>query len=111
MAGKEVIVAMLALFVKLRAKPGKRDEVKMLWEEHVKPHSESEDAVDISCYCYAAEEENTIWLFELLSSPSVAKKAMQSEWFAAYQNAIGPLLMAPPKINTATPVWVKHLQG
>ena len=41
----------------------------------------------------------------------VRLRAMQSKWFAAYQNAIGPLLMAPPEINTATPVWVKHLQG
>jgi len=102
---------MLALFVKLRIQPGKREEVKNLWEEHVKPHSESESAVRVSCYCYAAEDENTIWLFELLSSPSALKETMQSEWFATYQNAIGPLLTVPPEITTATPVWIKGLQG
>ena len=102
---------MLALFVKLRTKPGKRDEVKRLWEEHVKPHSESEGAVNVSCYCYATEDEDAIWLFELLSSPSALKETMQSEWLATYQNAIRPLLMAPPEITTATPVWIKHLQG
>ena len=97
----------LALFIKVKAQPGKREEVKQLWEKHVKPHSEGEKALDISCYCYALEDEGTICLFELISDPSVFKAVMQSDWFAAYQEHLKPLLAGPPEIITATPIWAK----
>ena len=97
----------LALFVKMKAQPGKREEVKQLWEEHVKPHSEGEKALDISCYCYALEDEDTICLFELISDPSALKATMQSGWFAAYQEQLKPLLAGPPEIITASAIWAK----
>jgi quinol monooxygenase YgiN len=97
----------LALFVKVKAHPGKREEVKQLWEELVKPHSEGEKALDISCYCYALEDEDTICLFELISDPSVSKTVTQSDWFVAYQEQLKPLLVGPPEVITATPIWAK----
>lgn len=97
----------IALFIKVKAQPGKREEVKQLWEKHVKPHSEGEKALDISCYCYALEDEDTICLFELISDPSVVKAVMQSDWFASYQEQLKPLLAGPPEIITATPIWAK----
>jgi quinol monooxygenase YgiN len=97
----------IALFIKVKAQHGKREEVKQVWEKHVKPHSEGEKELEISCYCYALEDEDTICLFELISDPSVSKSVMQSDWFAAYQEQLKPLLAGPPEIITATPIWAK----
>ncbi|MBN1274201.1 MAG: hypothetical protein JXB26_18210 [Candidatus Aminicenantes bacterium] len=97
----------IALFIKLKTKPGKREEVKHVWEKYVKPHSEGEKALDISCYCFALEDEDTICLFELISDPSVATSTMQSDWFANYQEELKPLVASPPEIITAAPIWTK----
>jgi quinol monooxygenase YgiN len=103
----EVLMSKLMMFAKVKTQPGKREEVKELWEKHVKPHQESEKALDICCYCYAMEDEDTVCLFELMSDPSAFRDSMQSEWFAAYQEALRPLLAGPPEIITATPIWAK----
>lgn len=99
----------LALFIKVKSLPGKREEVKQLWEKYVKPHSEEEKELEISCYCYSLEDDDTICLFEIISDPSVSEVVMRSGWFAAYQNQLRPLLVEPPEIITATPVWAKGI--
>ena len=97
----------VALFIKVTTQPGKREEVKQIWEKHVKPHSEGDKALDICCYCYALEDENTICLFELMSDPSALETTVQSDWFAEYQEQLKPLLAGPPEIIATTPIWAK----
>jgi quinol monooxygenase YgiN len=99
----------MAVFVKLKAQPGKREEVKELWEKHVKPHQESTPEILSCCYCYAMEDEDTICAFELLSGPSAAEAAMNSEWFSAYQEALRPLLAGPPEATAASLIWSKGI--
>ena len=100
-------MAKIALFVKATTKPGKRDEVRQLWEEHLKPHAEGNDAHEICFYCYGIEDENTICLFEVFSDPSELETGLHSDWFAAYREAVGPLLAGPPELVTAIPLWAK----
>jgi quinol monooxygenase YgiN len=100
-------MAKLALFITAKAKPGKRDELRRLWEEHIKPHSESNQAQEYGCYAFATEDENTICLFELFSDPSVVKTDMESDWFAAYMEKVRPLMAEPSQIVTAVPLWIK----
>lgn len=100
-------MAKLAVFVIAKAQPGKRDELRRLWEEHIKPHTESNKAQEFCFYCYSTEDENTICMFELFSDPSVVKADMESEWFAAYMEKVRSLLAGPSEIVLATPVWAK----
>jgi quinol monooxygenase YgiN len=100
-------MAKMALFVKVNAQPGKRDEVKKMWEKYVKPHSETQASLEICCYCYANENPDTICLFELISDPSDSEAVMKSDWFASYQESLKPLIKGPPEIITATPIWIK----
>lgn len=99
----------IAPFVKIQAKPGKRDEVKQVWEKYVKSHSESEKALKICCYCYAMEDENTICLFEFISDPSILNATTQSDWFAKYHEELKPLIAAPPEVTATYPVWTKGI--
>ena len=98
-----------ALFVKVKAKPGKREQVWRLWEKHVKPHVEESDGIEINCYCYDADHENIICFFELFSDPADFKAANQSKWYAEYQQLVKPLLAAPSEVISANPVWAKGM--
>lgn len=103
------VLANMAVFVKLKAQPGKREEVKELWEKYVKPHQESKPEILSCCYCYAMEDEDTICAFELLSGRSAAEAALKSGWFSAYQEALRPLLAGPPETTVTSPIWSKGI--
>lgn len=99
-------MAKTALFVKLNIKPGKREEVKRLWEKYVKPHSVADKNQERGYYCYG-QDENTICLFELFSEGYNTAATMEKDWFKAYSNAVGPLLASPSEVVFGYPVWVK----
>lgn len=96
-----------AAFIKVRCKPGKRDEVRKLYEEHIKPHVMGEKAAEFVCYCYDTQDEDVVYIFEFLSDPSMFKKVTESDWFKAYQQEVQPLLAAPPEMALTTPVFAK----
>ena len=98
------------LCVKIKCQPGKRDNVKALWEEQVKPHAVENNNLLFSCYSFANEDPDTIVLFEILDDAAVLTSLYQEEWFKAYLAAMGPLLTEPPQIYTGIPVWTKGLQ-
>ncbi len=97
----------LAAFIKVKCQPGKRDEVRKLYEEYIKPHAMEEEAVEFVCYCYDAQDPDTVCIFELLSDSSMFKRSMEQDWFQAYQRAVQPLLAAPPEMVLTTPVFAK----
>ncbi|OGI09480.1 MAG: hypothetical protein A2Y40_05530 [Candidatus Margulisbacteria bacterium GWF2_35_9] len=98
----------IGFFVIFKTKPGKRDEVLSVWESFVKPHAEKNKSLEVSCYCFADNDPNTICLFELLTDEKELQKAMSSSWFKPYQKALSPLLAGPPQVISASPVWIKN---
>jgi quinol monooxygenase YgiN len=100
-------MAKIALFITAKAQPGKREELRKLFEKHIKPHAEANQLEESCVYCYANEDEDTICMFEMFSEPSVVKEDMESEWFGAYQKEASSVLAGPPQVVMATPVWAK----
>ncbi len=100
----------LALFVKVKAKPGSRELVWQLWQKHVKPHVEEADGIEINCYCYDAEDEDIICFFELFTDRADFDAACQSGWYAEYLNAVKPYLAAPSEVIFADPIWAKGMR-
>lgn len=96
-----------AVFVIGKAKSGKRDELRRLYMEHIRPRAEAEKKQEMAVYCYSDDDEDTICLFELFSDPAVAKEDMESEWFEAYMEKVRPLMVEPATVKLATPVWAK----
>ena len=97
----------LAVFVIAKAQPGKRDELRRLWEENIKPHTESNESQELCFYCYSNDDDDTICMFELFTDPAVVKADMGSDWFAAYMEKVRPLMAEPPRIVAAAPIWAK----
>jgi len=100
-------MAKTALFIRATTKPGKRDELRKVFEQHLIPHIEANTGQDFCFYCYGTDDENTVCMFEVLSEPSNLPAVLQSDWFKAYLAAAEPLLAKPTEVITTPPVWAK----
>ncbi len=107
MGGNGVGGGRLALFITTRARPGKRDELLALWEEHLKGRVEENPAQEVYAYCLDREDPDLIHLYEVYSDASVMSEAAEAEWFEAYMEKAAPLMAGPPEIVVADPVWEK----
>ena len=99
----------LALFIKTKCQPGKRDEVRQLWEKHLKPHSAENTGQEVYAFCYDNNDENILYLFEIYSNQEAFGTAAQQPWFGAYMQEAGPLLDGQPEVGMAEPLFTKGL--
>ncbi len=97
----------MILCVKFKALPGKRNEVKNVWERLVKPHAETSQSLDFCCYSFVNEDEDSIILFEILAEGVEFDLSSQEDWFKKYLEEMGPLLAGPPELLTGKPIWIK----
>lgn len=97
----------VALFITTRARPGRRDELVRLWEEHLRERVVESEVQEVYAYCLDREDPNLIHLFEIYADSSAMGEAAGSEWFEAYMEKAAPLMAEPPSIVVADPVWEK----
>lgn len=95
------------LCVHIKCQPGRRDDVKAIWEKQVKDHAAKSPAVSMSVYSFDTQDPDAITLFEVLDDASVLTSLYQELWFKRYIAEMGALLAAPPSISVGTPVWIK----
>jgi quinol monooxygenase YgiN len=107
---KETKVPKVAVIVKTQTQPGKRDEVRRLWEVHLRPRVEANAAQEVYFFCEDTQDPDTFYLFEIYSDPDALSANAGSEWFAEYLQAVRPLLADRGEVGVATPVWVKGVQ-
>lgn len=100
----------IAVLVKTKTQPGKRDEVRRLWDEHLRPRVGANDAQEVYFFCEDTRDDDTFYLFEVYSNPDAMGENAGSEWFAQYLQAVGPLLAGQGEVGVATPVWAKGVQ-
>jgi quinol monooxygenase YgiN len=100
-------MAKLTLILEAKAKPGKRDELRALWDEHLRRRAEANGAQELYLYCYDQGDPDTVRLIEVYSDRAAMDANAGAAWFADYMRATGPLLAEPPKMALAEPVWAK----
>jgi hypothetical protein len=54
-----------ALFIRHQAQPGKRDDVRRVWEKHVKPRVATNPAHEAYFFCYDNGDPDVICVFQL----------------------------------------------
>lgn len=96
-----------ALFIKHRALPGKRDEVRRIWEKHLKPRVAANPAHEAYFYCFDDNDPDTICVFQQYAARASSQEFLEAPWYAAYVNEVSPLLAGKAEINVVTPVWAK----
>lgn len=97
----------LAVMVEGRAQPGKREEVRQLFEAHLAPRALANAEQPIVVWCADNGDPDAFYLWEVYADASAMEANARAPWFGTYMAAVGPLLSGQPEVTTATPLWVK----
>lgn len=97
------------LFITHKTLPGKREEVRRVWETHLLPSIQARQAHDAYFYCYDDSDPDTIRVFQRYADGVDPLNFMQGPAYDAYIEAVSPLLAHPPEIHTATVAWAKGM--
>lgn len=98
----------MAVVVEVSAKDGKRDEVRALWNRHLRPQLERADsAQELYLLCEDASDPNKLLLIELYDDRSRMLANAEAPWFHAYMQEVAPLLDGQPRMSIGNPRWAK----
>lgn len=97
----------LALIIRHKTLPGKRDEVRKMWERHMAPAIASNPEHTAYFYCFDNADPDSICAFQQYSSVEASQAFLQTSRYAAYLKDVEPLLAGPPQVTALTPVWSK----
>lgn len=96
-----------ALFIRHKAKPGKRDEVRRVWEKYARDYIAGSNGQLAYCYCYDDDNPDTVIVFQLAANQASGREFVKQPWFADYERETAALLAGPSEFRAATPQWVK----
>lgn len=99
----------VAMMIRSKAQPGRRDELFQLYQQHLAPHAEANDAQECVVWCADQQDPEAFVLFEIYRSADAMGANAGADWFAAYLQAAMPLLAGEPEITMSTPLWGKGL--
>jgi quinol monooxygenase YgiN len=102
-------MAKLTLILSARTQPGRRDDVRALWDRHLRPRAEGNAAQELYLFCEDERDADAFHLVEVYSDPAAARENAQAPWFAAYMREVGPLMAGRPSMVSARAVWAKGI--
>lgn len=97
---------MHALFLKHRAKPGRRDDLEAVWRCHMMPAIDGNDGHLAYTYGFGAEPD-TVGAFQIYRSKEDAEAFVRSPAYLAYLEESRPLLEHDPDLTVLEPRWIK----
>ena len=100
-------VTSYALIVKHKTQPGKRDQVRAMWEKHKAPAISANPGHTAYFYCFDDADPNSICAFQQYASVEASQAFLKTDSSAAYLKDVEPLLSGPPQVTALTPVWSK----
>jgi quinol monooxygenase YgiN len=105
----EASVTSFALIVKHQTLPGKRDEVRAVWEKHMAPAIADNPGHTAYFYCFDNSDPDSISAFQEYANAEASEEFLQTASYAAYLRDVEPLLAGPPQVTALTPVWIKEV--
>ncbi|MGO1914139.1 MAG: putative quinol monooxygenase, partial [Halomonadaceae bacterium] len=96
-----------ALIIKHKTQPGKRDEVRKVWENHMAPAISANPGHTAYFYCFDNADPDSIYAFQQYASVEASQEFLKTDGYAAYLKDVEPLLLGPPQVMALTPVWSK----
>ena len=97
----------VALFVKHRTKPGKREEVRKVWERHMRPNIANNPGHEAYFYCFDSNDADSICAFQLYIDLKSSQDFLRTDSYAVYLKEVEPLLAGPPDVTSLNAVWIK----
>lgn len=100
-----------AMIIRGKTQPGKRDELRKLFEKHLAPRALANEAQEVVVWCTDPQDGDTFYLFEVYASIQALQQNAQAPWFADYVQLAQPLLAGQPDMMMATPAWSKGIKA
>jgi quinol monooxygenase YgiN len=100
-------MAPTALFIRHRTQPGRRDQVRAVWDRHVRAAVARNPGHAAYFYCFDDGDPDAICAFQQYVDADAARAFLATEGYAAYLRDVEPLLAGPPEVTSLTPVWTK----
>lgn len=100
-------MAELAIFITVKTMPGKREELKSLWEQRLKPRALLNASQSRYVYAFDTQDENIIRMMEVYETMAAFQENTGAQWFTEFMQDAMPLLDGEPEFHMATPQWVK----
>lgn len=97
----------LAIFISVKSKPGQRDKLRSLWEQHLKYRAEANEAQSTYVYAYDIHDENLVHMTEVYETVQAFEENSKAPWFGEYMQEANELLDGEPTFRMGTPKWVK----
>ncbi|HMO13345.1 MAG TPA: antibiotic biosynthesis monooxygenase [Pirellulaceae bacterium] len=98
-----------ALFVRHRALPGKREEVRRIWEKFVRPRAEANSAHLEYYFCFDDGDPDVVCVFQLYTDADAAEDFRNGAWYSDYLAEVATVVAAPPQLTAASLVWAKPI--
>jgi quinol monooxygenase YgiN len=96
-----------AVVITIRTLPGKRGELRAVWEQHLAPRVLDSQAQQVYVVVEDSGDHDVLHLLEVYSDGAQMARNGAQPWFAQYMAAAAPLLAGPPVVASGLPVWVK----
>lgn len=96
-----------ALFLRQQSKPGKRDEVRRVWEKYVEPRAAANAAHEAYCFCYDSSDPDVVSVFQRYTDMAAMQNFLKGAWDADHLNEVGQFVAVPPQITSADLIWAK----
>lgn len=98
----------VSLFVTHRALPGRRDDVRTVWDEHLRPIIEANPDHLSYTYGYDALDPDVIRVAQTYRSAAAKEAFLSLPGYDRYLAAVLPLVATPPELTEVRPMWSKQ---
>ena len=99
--------APVALFIRHRALPGRRDDLAEAWRRHMPSAIQSNDGHTDYHYCFDADDPDAIVVFQRYVNQAAAQEFLGHPAYRAYLAESRDLLAEEPVITTGLPQWTR----
>ena len=94
-----------AFYVRHKACPGKRDELRKVWEKHARGYIATAAVQLAYFYCYDDKDPDVIVAFQLCTDRAGVDDFVKQPWFRDYEAETAALLAETSEYRAVTPVW------
>jgi len=96
-----------ALCIRHKAKPGKREELKAIWEKYAREYIDNAGGQVVYVYGFDDGDPDAIVAYQLYTGDAATQDFVSQPWYGEYQRETSALLAGQSEFRRITPQWIK----
>jgi quinol monooxygenase YgiN len=97
----------VGVIIEHHVRPGARDSVRAVWEQFLRGAIAANPGHEAYVYMYDVDDPDVIRAFQQYTDEAAASTFLTTPDYAAYVEAVEPLLLGPPRVIRTEIVWTK----